>query len=90
MTQSDGTSAIDSAIFTEGDYTAATKLIDIYSEDYALAATYTLIVKVSYQSYPTVSSEHTFYIDVGDLCETSVSITPPALTSIVDYTIGDV
>ena len=62
ITLTDGSSPIDSSIFTEGDYTAATKTIDIFTADISKAATYNIRVTVSYTDHPGVTQSRDFEI----------------------------
>lgn len=70
--------AIDASIFTEGDYSLATKTIGIYSEDITQQGTYNMRVTVYYTDYPAVTANLDFSIVLQDYCNTNVVITPPA------------
>ena len=88
ITQTDGSSAIDSSIFTEGDYTQDPKTIDIYSEVIGQAGTYNIRATVSYVNFSAVTSYLDFTIVLQDDCDTNVAVTPPATISDLSYTVG--
>ena len=89
ITLTDGSSAIDPTIFSEGDYTAATKTIVIETIDIAKAASYNIQVKVYYTSHTAISNTKTFTILVQDYCNTNAIITPPTNIGNQVYSIGD-
>ena len=85
ITQTDGITALDSAIFTEGDYTAATKTIDTETAFIGFAGSYDIRVTVKYTNYPAVTKSLDFQIVLQDYCNTNVVVTPPAALNIPEY-----
>ena len=67
MTKTDGT-AIDT-IFT-GAYSASIKTLSVLTNDFAKAATYPMLVKVSYTELTQISMTQTFSIAVNNPCLT--------------------
>lgn len=91
VTKIDGTSTIDSAVFTEGVYSLTTKTIDVYTTEFSKAATYEMVVKVFYAELPTIFNKQNFEIVVKNLCLTDTfSISNSIFMSpVFTYTIGD-
>ena len=93
MTQIDGTSPIDSAVFTI-DYTVNPMTISVYTTDFSKAATYNMRVKVEDAKYSTVFATKDFTIVVVNPCladtlsVSSSKFASPALTYNVKSTAG--
>ena len=69
VTQIDGTSPIDSTVFTI-DYTVNPMTISAYTTDFSKAAIYNMRVKVEDANYPTIFATKDFTIIVVNPCLT--------------------
>ena len=71
VTNTDGLTAIDSAVFTE-NYTLTTKTLSTYTTDFAKAGTYNMLAKVCYSELglTSICGTQTFSIVVKNPCLT--------------------